>query len=363
MPDVWTVRLQGGTFDSERGFFSFSPELSPRRRLFAYEGIAHRWPVPIALRYTRHNVTGNFTGGSASGAAPGSNTTWARTISTRRARFRWTKWPPAGWTASGTSTRAMAGACAAGTLQRLLPPGGCHTAARFKVDGFVTRSLFDLYSNFTFFLHDPVHGDAFQQHDSRLIEGANAQYTRRTRSAARRRCSPPAPISTTTRSTSGCTRAKGACRWAWIDARSRRRHQRRGIRQESLTLLGGRMVLGGGCAWTNSASTVATWLCRDGRVPRWRSPRPTQLPPVGWAAGDALRQLWPRHLHRRRARRGATSRAARGLHHGFLPGGQRAALRTDLHQRRRLLDRPLQRAGLHSRRWQFEFKGPSRAYG
>ena len=46
----------------------------------------------------------------------------------------------------------------------------------FKVDAFVTRSLFDLYSNFTFFLHDPVHGDAFQQHDSRLVEGGNAQY-------------------------------------------------------------------------------------------------------------------------------------------------------------------------------------------
>jgi outer membrane receptor protein involved in Fe transport len=36
--------------------------------------------------------------------------------------------------------------------------------------------LFDLFSNFTFFLNDPVHGDAFQQHDSRLQEGANGQY-------------------------------------------------------------------------------------------------------------------------------------------------------------------------------------------
>ena len=42
---------------------------------------------------------------------------------------------------------------------------------------FSRRSLFDLYSNFTFFLNDPVNGDAFQQHDSRLQEGANAQYT------------------------------------------------------------------------------------------------------------------------------------------------------------------------------------------
>ena len=46
-----------------------------------------------------------------------------------------------------------------------------------KVDGFLGRSLFDLYSNFTFFLNDPVHGDAFQQHDSRLQQGANVQYT------------------------------------------------------------------------------------------------------------------------------------------------------------------------------------------
>jgi outer membrane receptor protein involved in Fe transport len=45
-----------------------------------------------------------------------------------------------------------------------------------KIDGFLGRSLFDLYSNFTFFLHDPVFGDEIQQHDSRLQEGVNAQY-------------------------------------------------------------------------------------------------------------------------------------------------------------------------------------------
>ena len=45
-----------------------------------------------------------------------------------------------------------------------------------KIDGFLGRSLFDLYSNFTFFLNDPVHGDEIQQHDSRLQQGVNAQY-------------------------------------------------------------------------------------------------------------------------------------------------------------------------------------------
>ena len=48
----------------------------------------------------------------------------------------------------------------------------------WRLDAFATRSLFDLYSNFTFFLNDPLCGDGIQQHDSRLQEGANAQYVR-----------------------------------------------------------------------------------------------------------------------------------------------------------------------------------------
>ncbi|HEY0097387.1 MAG TPA: TonB-dependent receptor, partial [Pyrinomonadaceae bacterium] len=52
------------------------------------------------------------------------------------------------------------------------------SGATFKADAFVSRSLFDLYSNFTFFLTDEVNGDEIQQHDSRLQEGANLQYLR-----------------------------------------------------------------------------------------------------------------------------------------------------------------------------------------
>ena len=45
-----------------------------------------------------------------------------------------------------------------------------------KVDAFLTRSLFDFYSNFTYFLNDPENGEAIQQHDSRRIERTNLQY-------------------------------------------------------------------------------------------------------------------------------------------------------------------------------------------
>ena len=45
-----------------------------------------------------------------------------------------------------------------------------------RVSAYVIRSRLDLFSNFTFFLNDPESGDAIQQHDSRLQEGANFQY-------------------------------------------------------------------------------------------------------------------------------------------------------------------------------------------
>src|SRR3712207_6653007 len=48
----------------------------------------------------------------------------------------------------------------------------------FKLDGYLTRSLFDLWSNFTFLLADEEFGDEIQQHDSRLQQGVNAQYIR-----------------------------------------------------------------------------------------------------------------------------------------------------------------------------------------
>src|SRR6185369_17793411 len=50
------------------------------------------------------------------------------------------------------------------------------SGATFKADAFAGRSLFDLFSNFTFFLADPIYGDEIDQHDSRLQEGGNVQY-------------------------------------------------------------------------------------------------------------------------------------------------------------------------------------------
>ncbi|MEX0618012.1 MAG: TonB-dependent receptor, partial [Pseudohongiellaceae bacterium] len=56
--------------------------------------------------------------------------------------------------------------------EQLLGPG------RLQVNGYLVDYQLDLYSNFTYFVEDPVRGDQFQQVDDRWISGFNAAYAR-----------------------------------------------------------------------------------------------------------------------------------------------------------------------------------------
>jgi hypothetical protein len=46
-----------------------------------------------------------------------------------------------------------------------------------KVSAYLIRNQLDLYSNFTYFLDDPVNGDQFSQPDRRVTSGVNATHT------------------------------------------------------------------------------------------------------------------------------------------------------------------------------------------
>jgi hypothetical protein len=46
-----------------------------------------------------------------------------------------------------------------------------------KVNAYVIRNQLDLWSNFTYFMDDPVHGDQFAQPDRRVTSGVNAVHT------------------------------------------------------------------------------------------------------------------------------------------------------------------------------------------
>lgn len=175
LPDEFTARLEGGNLDTGRAFLAVSPSVKNAASYIAYEGSYSDGPFINPGRYRRDNVNANYT----------------RTLDeTQKLGFRFIF----GRNDFYSSGQIPLDLVTAGLLDRLgyVDPfdGGLVKLGTFssyysksfangdavKVDGFLGRSLFDLYSNFTYFRNDPVHGDAFQQHDSRLQEGANVQY-------------------------------------------------------------------------------------------------------------------------------------------------------------------------------------------
>ncbi len=172
MPDQVTARMQGGSFNTQRGFLAVSPDWRNVDSFLSYEGSHTDGPFVKPLGYRRDNVTANF----------------LRRLSDHRSyaiKFN-----------SGLNGYNSSGQLPIGQVDRFgfLDPGEGgkiksgtlagyfrqeqDNGAVWKADAFVGRSLFDLFSNFTYFLNDPENGDAIQQHDSRLQEGANFQYTR-----------------------------------------------------------------------------------------------------------------------------------------------------------------------------------------
>ena len=177
LPDEWTARIQGGSFNSERGFLSYSPNIKSVDSFIAYEGSHIDGPFQKPLDYRRDNITGNFTkrltparsvGFRLNGGRNGFNSSGQIPLNEvsagRLDRF--------GYLDPGDGGRITAGTLGAYFRQEQ------KSGAIWRADAFVSRSLFDLFSNFTFYLNDPVNGDGIQQHDSRLQEGANLQYIR-----------------------------------------------------------------------------------------------------------------------------------------------------------------------------------------
>jgi len=175
LPDVLTARIQGGSFNAYRGFVAYSPGLEHGDAFIAYDGSHTDGPFINAGRYKRHIVTGNYTIHLNEKESLG----FKLNVGTND--FYSSGQIPLDRVADGQLDRFGfidpfdGGRVRMGTL-------GTYYKRDFsngdilKVDGFLGRSLFDLYSNFTFFLTDPINGDEIQQHDSRLQQGLNAQY-------------------------------------------------------------------------------------------------------------------------------------------------------------------------------------------
>ena len=175
LPNEFTMRIQGGSFNTGRGFFAYSPQIENVSAFIAYEPGYTDGPFINKSRYRRDNFTGNFTWKYKENEAVGFKFNAGRNDffssgqipldevnAGRLDRFGFIDPENGGKVQNGT----------VGTYFRKEWKSG----ATFKADAFIGRSLFDLFSNFTFFLADPIYGDEIQQHDSRLQEGGNVQF-------------------------------------------------------------------------------------------------------------------------------------------------------------------------------------------
>lgn len=177
LPDLLTARAQVGSFNSFRGFFAFSPDLKDAVGFVAYEASRTDGPFISPLRYRRDNLTASYTRNFSDESALGFKLNFGRNdffssgqipldlvFAGQLDRFGFIDPDNGGRVRSGTASVYY---------RRDLREGGV-----FKIDGSLTRSLFDLWSNFTFFLADPEFGDEIQQHDSRLQQAVNVQLVR-----------------------------------------------------------------------------------------------------------------------------------------------------------------------------------------
>ena len=175
MPDKLTARLQGGSFGTVRGFMAISPQIRDGDALLAYEGSYTDGPFQSPLGYRRDNITGSFLRRLSERDTFGLKLSAARNEFTSSGQLPLDEVFSGRLDPFGSLDPTQGGTVRSGTLAGYWRREG-DAGQVLKLDGFVSRSLFDLFSNFTYFLNDPENGDGIQQHDSRLIEGANAQY-------------------------------------------------------------------------------------------------------------------------------------------------------------------------------------------
>jgi len=175
LPDQFTARLQGGNFDTGRGFLAWSPMANAVDSYIAYDGSYTDGPFENPGRYRRDNLNANYTRTLDETQKVGMRMIFGRNDFYSSGQI------PLDLVSAGALNRfgyvdpTDGGRVKLGTLSAYYSKSFAN-GDTLRLDGFLGRSLFDLYSNFTFYLNDPIHGDAFQQHDSRLQEGSNAQW-------------------------------------------------------------------------------------------------------------------------------------------------------------------------------------------
>lgn len=172
------VQAAGGQFDTQRYILMFSPTKDKIRTLFAGEAYYTNGPFINDNRYFRANLLGKATTSLSN-----------RDELSVTATFQKSQWNASGEiplraVTDGTLDRFGAidpseGGKTLRTTGRLNYHYDTLSGGQFFANAYGQYYTFDLFTNFTFFLNDPVNGDGIEQHDNRVMYGGDIGYKQR----------------------------------------------------------------------------------------------------------------------------------------------------------------------------------------
>lgn len=164
------LRVDGGGFGARRMLAAASPRLGAGTLLVAAERTRNDGPWVLGDDYDRVNGLLRYT------RAAGANAL-SLTATASRADWRATDQIPQRAVAEGLLSRfgyvdgSNGGRTDRAALVAELQRGASRSSTR--VSAYAVRSGLNLFSNFTYFLDDPVNGDQFEQEDRRWVMGGD----------------------------------------------------------------------------------------------------------------------------------------------------------------------------------------------
>jgi hypothetical protein len=170
--DVASVTL--GQHGFGRALLAGSPELAGGTLLYALEGMHNDGPWTRPDDYRKFNGVLRYSRGYA-------NNGWSVTAMAYRGLWHATDQIPLRAVEDGSLGRFDAiDDTDGGSARRYSLSGAwrrtCADSAS-KLSAYVIRNQLDLFSNFTYFMNDPVNGDQFAQPDRRVTSGLDAAHT------------------------------------------------------------------------------------------------------------------------------------------------------------------------------------------
>jgi outer membrane receptor protein involved in Fe transport len=172
------IQAAGGQFDTQRYMLMLSPTKDKVRTLFAAEGYYTNGPFLNDNRYFRTNVMGKAT------MNPTSRSELSLTGTYHKAQWNGSGQIPLRAVADGTLDRFGAiDPSEGGNTTRATGQLNYHydtpSGGQFFANAYAQQYQLDLYTNFTFFLNDPVNGDGIVQSDRRVMYGGDFGYKQR----------------------------------------------------------------------------------------------------------------------------------------------------------------------------------------